>query len=64
MIEGPTLFALVVYLISSHLFFLAIAGLMIFIFITKKPSKNSVSKELELDMQEQRNLDNDEMIIT
>jgi len=52
LLEGPSLFGIVSYLLSGNLLFLAISGLIILYFITIRPTRDKVETDLNLDYQE------------
>ncbi|GAB3903095.1 hypothetical protein [Mucilaginibacter boryungensis] len=52
LLEGPSLFGIVAYLLSGNLFFLAISGLIVLNFIAIKPTRDKVGTDLNLDYQE------------
>lgn len=57
LIEGPVLFALVIFLITAHLNFLAIAALLIGIFVVNMPTKSRLIKDLQLSPNDVRSLE-------
>jgi MFS family permease len=63
LLEGPSFFAVVVYLITGDLSFLVMAGFIIAIFFTIKPTKDRAVRDLELSpYEEQSILDPDKVI--
>jgi hypothetical protein len=63
LLEGPSFFAIVSYLITGYLPFLVMACFIIMIFFTMKPSKESAVSDLELNpYEEQSILDPDKII--
>lgn len=52
LLEFATLFAIIAYLITGMQMFIVIAGLSILSFLTLKPSKEKLMKELELGSEE------------
>jgi hypothetical protein len=63
LLEGPSLLAIVAYLANGNLFYLAIAGLLVFYFISLRPTLEKVENDLELNFTERIEfLDNDEVI--
>jgi hypothetical protein len=48
LIEGPTLFAIVVAMLSHNTLYLFMAGLAILYFITQRPTKQSIKQDLAL----------------
>lgn len=63
LIEGPTLFAIVIYMSTAHINFLAIAALLIGIFVVNVPTKAKLIKDLQLSDAETKTLDNSEELI-
>jgi hypothetical protein len=49
-LEGPSLFAIVVYFLTGDLLFLAMSALIILIFLTIKPTPDRAVKDLELNL--------------
>lgn len=56
LIEGPVLFATVVFLISSNLFYMIFAGIGVLYFLTLKPKNEKISDQLELTYEERTEL--------
>lgn len=57
MLEGPSLFAIVCYLLTGNYKFLLMAGAVIAVFIMNKPSKDKLVQDLELNQSESIELD-------
>lgn len=51
-IEGPSLFGIVIYFLSGNFFYLLISALLIVYFLTLKPSKEKIERDLNLDYKE------------
>ena len=51
-VEGPSLFGIVIYFLSGNFFYLLISALLIVYFLTLKPSKEKIEKDLNLDYKE------------
>jgi F0F1-type ATP synthase membrane subunit c/vacuolar-type H+-ATPase subunit K len=49
LLEGPALFALVVYLVTGNPFFLGVAGFVILLFLFNRPTKFRVANDLQLE---------------
>jgi hypothetical protein len=63
LLEGPSLLAIVIYLQSGNLFFLAIAGLLMMYFLFLRPTMEKVENDLDLNFTERIEfLDKDEEI--
>lgn len=63
LLEGPSFFAMVVYLLTDDVLFLVMAGLIIVLFFTMKPTKEHAVTDLELNpAEEQSILDPDKVI--
>lgn len=63
LLEGPSFFAIVVYLLTGSLIFLGMAGLIIVLFFTMKPTKERSVTDLQLNpAEEQSILDPDRII--
>lgn len=56
LIEGPVLFATVVFLMSSNLFFMVFAGIGVLYFLTLKPKNEKIGDQLELTHDERTEL--------
>ncbi|NVO11836.1 MAG: hypothetical protein HXX16_17895 [Bacteroidales bacterium] len=54
--EGPSFFAIMVYIITANLYFLCIVVIIIAIFIITKPSREMLEKDLELSWEEKNQL--------
>jgi hypothetical protein len=54
--EGPSFFAIMVYIITANSFFLCIVIITIAIFIITKPSREMLEKDLELSWEEKNQL--------
>jgi len=63
LLEGPSLFASVCLLLSGHIFFLAMAVLIIVVFFIQKPTKAKTIADLELSHKDQELLQNEEAIV-
>ena len=55
--EGGSLFSIVVFMLTGNLFFLLIAGLIIFYFITLRPTKGKIQTDLSLSYEEQMEME-------
>jgi hypothetical protein len=58
LLEGPSLFGIVSYLITGNLFFLIISGLIILYFISIRPTKDAVANDLNFSYDEMTELNN------
>jgi hypothetical protein len=58
MLEVPTLLAIVFFFIEGNLIYVAIAALMIVIFMFNRPTLYKISNELQLNHQERMTLNN------
>ena len=54
LLEGPTLFAIVVYLVTGDILFILLAALMVVYFITLRPTKEKVIRDLDLNPDEEQ----------
>lgn len=63
LLEGAALFSIVSYMLTGGILFLALAGLVILVFLTHRPSKESIIQDLLLNHQERVMLDNAEYIL-
>lgn len=52
MLEGASLFSIIVYLLTADLIFIAMSGLIIAYFIKLRPTIDKISMDLELDSTE------------
>jgi uncharacterized membrane protein len=55
--EGPAIFGIVCFMITSNYLFLLISGIMIVVLLTKAPTLKRVTDDLELDSREQQELE-------
>jgi len=62
-LEGPAYFAIVVYFLTGDLLFLAMAGLIILIFLTIKPTPGKASKDLNLNLNDKQSIDDPNKVI-
>ena len=58
LLEGPSFFAIVVYLLTGDYLFLGMSGLVILVFFTLKPSVERAINDLELNSEETRRINN------
>jgi len=63
LLEGPSIFSLVCYLLTANYIFLAIAGLIIVIFFVIKPTRQKTIKDLALNHQERDLIEDPKAII-
>ena len=61
--EGAALVALVAYLLTTEIFFMGVAGVMMVVFFLEKPSKHKIVMDLALSPDEKNILDNPEATI-
>lgn len=59
LLEGPSLFAIVGFLLSGNLFFLIIAGLLMLYFLMLRPTKDKIDADLDLNFSESISFLND-----
>ncbi|CAN5436190.1 hypothetical protein BH09BAC6_BH09BAC6_28740 [soil metagenome] len=52
MLEGPSLFGIVCFMITGNLFFLAIPGVIVLYFLTLWPTKQKMENDLDLTYEE------------
>lgn len=57
LLEGPSLFAVVVYLLTGNQFFLAILAIILAYFISIRPTRSKIIEDLKLNYNEQAELD-------
>jgi hypothetical protein len=63
LLEGPSLLAIVAYLLNGNLFYLAVAGLLMLYFLFLRPTMEKVENDLDLNFNEKLEfLDEDEEI--
>ena len=62
-LEGPAIFAIIAYLLTSNYLLLGIALLLIIIMITLRPSKEKLASQLNLSAAERAEIDNPEAIV-
>ena len=58
LLEGPSFFAIVVYLLTGDYLFLGMSGLIVLVFFTLKPSVERAINDLELNSEETRRINN------
>jgi divalent metal cation (Fe/Co/Zn/Cd) transporter len=63
LLEGPSLFAIIAYLLTGEILFLALTGSLVAIFILVRPSKDKLAKDLELSSDEMNIINNDDDVI-
>ncbi len=63
LLEGASLFAIVAYLLTANLVFMAMCGLVIAYFLTLKPGVNRLAVEFELDPSDREKLEHPDTII-
>jgi hypothetical protein len=59
LLEGPSLFGIVVYQLTANLLYLAISGIIILFFIIIRPTRDKIATDLNLDYQDKAELDSD-----
>jgi uncharacterized membrane protein len=63
LLEGPSMFAVIAFLITGDYIFLGVAGFIIVIFITMPPTKSNAIRDLELNPDEERKINDPEQVI-
>lgn len=63
LLEGPSFFAIIIFLITGSIKNLIFSGLIIFIFLTMYPSGKNAIKDLELGPEEQEKINNPDAVI-
>jgi hypothetical protein len=63
MLEGASLFAIIVYLLTADLIFMAMTGLIVAYFIILKPTVDKITMDLELNSTERLKIENPSEII-
>lgn len=56
MLEGPSFFAIVAYMLTGNLLFLGMAGLLLLVFFTIRPTTEKAIRDLELSQDEIKRL--------
>ena len=56
LLEGPSLFSIVAYMLSGNLLFLAVSGAIILYFVTIRPTKDKIANDLNLGDNEKAEL--------
>ncbi|HTF81940.1 MAG TPA: hypothetical protein VL947_09450 [Cytophagales bacterium] len=64
LLEAPSLFALVIYLLTADYLFLGVASALIIFFIINRPSKDKLMSSLELDHVEKAALNDPNAVVT
>ncbi|WP_448699512.1 hypothetical protein ACFGVR_21040 [Mucilaginibacter sp. AW1-3] len=59
MLEGASLFGIVVYQLTANLLYLVVSGIIILFFIVIRPTRDKIETDLNLDYQDKAELDND-----
>jgi hypothetical protein len=57
LLEGPSLLAIIIYLLTGSLFFIGLSGIIILFFFTIRPTKDKIVNDLELNPNESQALD-------
>lgn len=57
LLEGASMFGIVIYFLSGNFFYLLISGLIIVYFFTLRPTKEKIEKDLNLDYKEKEEFD-------
>lgn len=57
LLEGPSLFGIVIYYLNGNLFYLFISGFIILFFLTLRTTKEKLETDLKLDYKEKLELD-------
>jgi hypothetical protein len=63
LLEAPSFFAIVAYLLTAQLIYLGFSALIIFVFLTVRPTRMRVISDLELNREEQKQINNPEAAI-
>ena len=63
MLEGASLFAIAIYLVTADSIFMVFAGIVIAFFLLLKPSVYKISTELELNSTEKMKLDSENEVV-
>lgn len=63
LLEGPSLFAIVCYLLTANYLFLGLAGLIIVIFLINWPTRDKVAKDLELNQTDRARMEDPEAVV-
>jgi hypothetical protein len=58
LLEGPSFFAIVVYLLTGDYLFLGMSGLIMIVFFTLKPSAERAVNDMELHSEEANAINN------
>jgi hypothetical protein len=64
LLEGPAIFAIIAYLLTGELLFLALTGSLIAIFILVRPAKQKLIRDLEMSSDEMEIINDNETIIS
>jgi hypothetical protein len=57
LLEAPSLLAIVAFLLTGNFLYLALAGLVILVFVINRPTKFKIANELKLDQEERALID-------
>jgi hypothetical protein len=64
LLEGPSLFAIVAFLLTKNLLFLLVSALIILYFISLRPTKEKTENDLNLSYEEKLNFDKEDESLT
>jgi len=64
LLEGPSMLSIIAYLLTGDLLFLGMAGLIIFIFITLKPSSDKAAADLDLGPEDEHSVNDPDAVIS
>ncbi|SDT54711.1 hypothetical protein SAMN05216490_3982 [Mucilaginibacter mallensis] len=63
LLEGPSLFGIVTYMVTRNFLFLLISGLIILYFITIRPTKDKIANDLNLDYEDKMQFDSEDVLV-
>jgi len=64
LLETPSFFSLIAYLLTGNILFLGLSAIIILFFLTIKPTKNRTIFELKLNVNERQTINNNNAIIS
>ena len=64
LLEGPSMLAFIAYLLTADIFFIVIAGFIIIIFITLRPTVDRMISDLELSYDDAQKVQNPDTLIS
>ena len=64
LLEGPSFFALVIYFLTGDVLFLGVAGLIVAVFLTIRPTMERAASDLDLNLNDKQAIKDPNMVIS